>query len=239
MRSRTVRHGPPRSGTAARLTLAVLGLLHAGGCNVDVRDGLGPRVPQPDVEGTVLRGSSPAIRVDVELHDVAGGIKVFDTRSNQYGSFAFAGVEGGLWEVRAESDLPGDFATVSREFFRTDGDGRVRLRDLDIFAHGASLVAPAPGAVVTPPTPFDPLDFHWTSPDVAGAVAQVRLEDATGQDVWRSSPGLVDSVRWYGYGSEGSYQGVPVGPGVYQWRVKFEFPDTTEARTELRMLRLE
>ena len=239
MRSRTVPHHPPRPRAAAvRLTLGVLVVL-AGGCAVDVRDGLGPRVPEPDIEGMVLRGSSPAIRLDVELHDVVRGIKVFDSRSNLYGAFAFAGVRGGLWEVRAEGELPGDFAAVTRQFFRADGDGRVRLRDLDISAHGAGLVAPAPGAVVAPPTPFDPLDFHWTPPDIAGTAAQVQLEDAAGQNVWRSSLGTVHTVRWYGYGTEGQYQGVPVGPGLYEWRVKFDFPDTTEARTERRPLRLE
>ena len=89
------------------------------------------------------------------------------------------------------------------------------------------------------PTPFQPLDFRWSFPNIAGAVAHVQLYDQARQDVWKSSSSQADSARWYGYGTEGAYQGVPVGPGLYEWRVKFEFPDTSEARTERRLLRLE
>lgn len=217
---------------------ALLGLL-AGGCSVDVQDGVGPRVPDPAIEGDLLRGSEPAIHVDVELHNVASGVKVFDSRSNRYGSYMFFDVPSGLWEVRAESDVPGDFASVRRQFFRADGDGRVRLRALDVSRHGADMGAPADGAAVPVPTPFVPLDFDWTLPDVAGAVAQVQLEDSVGQNVWRSSTAPATTARWYGFGTEGVYQGVAVGRGLYQWRMKYEFPDTTDARTSFRRLRLE
>jgi hypothetical protein len=214
-------------------------LILASGCAVDVRDGLGPRVPEPDIEGTVSRGASPAINVDVELHNVATETKVFDTRTNRQGFFAFFGVNPGLWEVRAESDLPGDFASVSRQFYRADGDGTLSVRGLDVFAHGAGLLAPTAGASVIAPTPFEPLEFHWSAPNISGAIAHVQLYDQAEQSVWKSPRVVVDSVQWYGFGSEGSYQDVPVGPGNYEWRVKFEFPDTTEARTERRQLRLE
>ena len=222
---------------AVRLAMGVL-VLFSGACAVDVRDGVGPRVPEPDVEGVVLRGATPAIRVDVELHNVATGAKVFETRSNQYGFFAFFDVPSGLWEVRAESDQPGDFASVSRQFYRADGDGRMVVGRLDVSSHGAALAEPAAGDV-TVPTPFDPLDFHWTSPANAGAVAQVQVYDDSSRSVWRSSHVTSDSARWYGYGTEGSYQGVAVGPGSYEWRVEFNFPDTTEARTGRRLLRLQ
>jgi hypothetical protein len=211
----------------------------AGGCAVDVKDGVGPRVPVPDVEGTVSRAGSPAVRLDVELADVARDTTLYETRSNRYGFFGFSGVYSGLWEVRVESDVPGDFASVSRQFYRADGDGNFQIRAFDVFAHGASLVAPPAEAQVAVPTPFQPLDFHWSPPNIAGAVAQVQLYDQARQDVWKSGPTQADSVRWYGYGTEGYYQGVPVGPGLYEWRVKFEFPDTSEARTERRRLRLE
>jgi hypothetical protein len=233
-----MRHNRKRyTCPAASLTVAIL--LLANGCDVDVRDGLGPRVPEPDIEGAVLRGSAPAIRVDVELHNVASDAKVFDTSTNRYGLYGFPDVPAGIWEVRVESDVPGDFASVSRQFYRTDSDGQLRLPNFDVSTRGGGLVSPAAGAATIVPTPFDPLDFRWSSPDVAGTIAHVQLSDSLGQDVWKSSRAMADSVRWYGYGSEGLYENTPVTPGVYEWRVKFEFADTTEARTERRLLRLQ
>jgi hypothetical protein len=174
----------------------------------------------------------------VELHNVASDIKVLDTQTHRDGSFGFNDVPGGLWEVRVESDVPGDFASLSRQFYRTDDDSTFQLPDFDIAAHGSRLVAPDAGARIIAPTPFDPLDFLWSSPDIPGATAHVQLYDSLGQDVWKSASVQADSVRWYGYGSEGSYQNTAISPGLYEWRVKFEFPDTTEARTETRILRL-
>ena len=235
--TRTARPTTIGGAETLRLALAVLVLLSTS-CGVDVRDGFGPHVLEPDVEGMVLRGATPAIRADVELHNVASGMKVFETRTNRYGSFAFFEVPSGLWEVRVESDQPGDFASVRRQFYRADGDGRFAAGRLDISNRGVILMEPSDEAV-TVPTPFDPLDFRWTSTGIPGAVAQVQVYDDSSRNVWRSSLGVSDSARWYGYGSEGSYQNVPVGAGKYEWRVKFEFPDTTEARTERRRLRLE
>jgi len=223
----------------SRLIAIGAGWILADGCEVDVRDGFGPRAPVPDVEGTVARAASPAVNVEVELRSVTVDTLVFETDSNVQGYFGFAGVPSGLWELRVESDLPGDFASVSREFYRADTDGRLRIREFDVFAYGARLDAPAIGASAPAPTPFDPMDFHWTPPAVAGAFARVQLVDQAGQDVWTSAVVATDSVTWNGYGTEGTYFGLPIGPGSYQWRVKFDFPDTSEARTERRALRLE
>ncbi|HET9325169.1 MAG TPA: carboxypeptidase-like regulatory domain-containing protein [Candidatus Eisenbacteria bacterium] len=209
---------------------AAIVLLLLSGCSVDVQDGAGPRRPSPDVEGTVTRASSPAADVDVELHNVATDAKVFDTQSDPQGVFRFYAVPGGLWEVRAESNRSGDFASVRRQFYRADGDGKRRIA-LDIFGHGARPMAPVANATVTVPSPFAALDFHWSSPPDSGVLARVQLYDALGEDVWRSSWAVTDSARFYGYGTEGSYQGVPVGPGQYQWLVRFQFPDSTDARS--------
>lgn len=231
------RAGRPRRGRSRALIGFIVLLLE--GCAVDVQDGVGPRVPLPDVEGTVLRASTPASDVDVELHNVATDTKMFDTESDLHGVFRFYAVPGGLWEVRVESDRPGDFASRSRQFYRADGDIKLVVPPFDIFAHGAGLEAPIAGAIVVAPTPFTPLDFYWESPPDSGVLARVQIYDDADQDVWRSSWVAADSVRWHGYGTEGSYQGVPVGPGQYEWRVRFQFPDTTEARTERIPLRLE
>lgn len=222
-----------------RVLAIVAAVLCAVGCDVNVGDGVGPRAPIPDVEGTVSRGTSPAVRLDVELRNVATDIKVFETDTNTDGYFGFVDVPSGLWDLRVESEVPGDFASVSRQFYRADGDGRLRIPAFDVFAHGARLTAPVIGASRLAPTPFDPLDFHWTPPAVAGVVGRVQVTDQAGLDVWKSPSGAADSVRWNGYGTEGAYFGLPIGPGSYEWRVKFDFPDTSEARTERRALRLE
>jgi hypothetical protein len=223
----------------SRLLGTVLSILLITGCAVDVQDGVGPRAPVPDVEGMALRGTSPAVRVDVELVDVPRDTTLFESKSTIRGSFGFAGVAPGLWQVRVESNLPEDFDSVSRQFYRSDSHGWFFAGTFDIFAYGAGPRLPVEDARIPVPTPFDPLDFRWTNPTTPGVVATVQVFDEARRDVWRSGRVIGDSARWNGYGSEGQYQGVQIGPGVYQWRMRFEFPDTAIARTQRRMLYLE
>jgi hypothetical protein len=206
---------------------------------VDVQDGVGPRVPFPDVAGAALRASSPAPHLDVEIRDPGSGRVVLATASDARGRYAFSGVPAGRWEVKISGAAGGDFASVSREFERAAGQPTHLLPALDVFAFGAAPTAPPDGARLARPSPAQPLYFRWTNPPHPGRQARVLLYDQRGDPVWSSSRFAADSALWNGVGNQGPYSGALVPAGPYAWRIKFDLPDSVQARTALRAMVLQ
>ena len=207
------------------------------GCSVDVQDGVGPRVRVPNVQGVVLRTTSPAQGLEVDLRTDAGQ-EVATTTTRRSGSFGFADVTPGTWEIKVSAGGPGDFESVTRGFQLGPDPAPLSLPPVDVHAYGASAIEPVDGASVTAPSFIEPLIFRWTRPDMPGVTAHVQLYDAAGSPVWFSSALQTDQVPWNGLGNQGTYQGQPVGPGQYTWRVKFILPDSSEGRTGSRRLAL-
>ncbi len=220
-------------GTALTLMLAVL----LPGCGVDVQDGVGPRVPVPNVQGVAVRATSPAQGLHVDLRTDAGQ-EVATTTTTRWGSFGFADVGPGAWEIKVAGGGPGDFESVTRGFQLGPDPAPLSLPPVDVLAYGAAAVEPADGATLTAPSLIEPLVFRWTRPDLPGVTARVQLYDAAGSPVWFSSALQADQVPWNGLGNQGDYQGQPVSPGQYTWRVKFVLPDAAEGRIASRRLSL-
>ena len=76
-------------------------------------------------------------------------------------------------------------------------------------------------------------------PDREVTWARVQVFDQDGHAVWYSLKKVAAEVTWNGVGSEGSYTGLMVPEGDYHWRVKFEFPDSLEARSNRRHIILQ
>lgn len=201
------------------------------GCSPNMHDGLGPRVPIPTVFGTVTRDGAPAAAIHVELRDATGSTKIQSTTSDPGGAFGLPAGPG-TWEVRASGSAASDFASVSRVF--TTADGRASLPPLNLSADGAALLGPANHA--TMPAPPDSLAFRWRAPSRAVRSARVQVYDSTGAAVWYSSSSTDSVAYWNGRPNQGTAAGPQAAPGRYTWRIRFAFPDTTEARTGKREL---
>jgi hypothetical protein len=221
-----------------RICLVTLMLLVAG-CSRDFHDGVGPRVPIPNVEGGVLRQGVGAASLRVEVRDIATHDVLASDRTDALGLYGLGVVPVGHWEIKVSGAVPGDFDSETREFDVTDSLRSARLEPFDISARGASPTEPEADAHVPVPTLGQPLTFQWTPPGTAILTARVQLYDSTGADVWISVQTDQDQILWNGIGNQSSYQGQPVPAGRYDWRVKFLLPDSTEARTTSHRLVLE
>lgn len=221
-----------------RLCLVLLMLLIAG-CSGDFRDGVGPRVPIPNVEGDVLRQGVGAALLRVEVRDIGTHEVLASDRTDSQGRYGLGVVPVGHWEIKVSGANPGDFDSETREFDVSEGPQRARLEPFDISARGAFPTEPAPDADVPVPTLGQPLHFAWTPPGTPTLTARVQLYDSAGADVWSSVQTDQSEIIWNGLGNQSSYQGQPVPAGRYDWRVKFLLPDSTEARTTSNRLVLE
>lgn len=227
-------------GVSRRIGTALVCLLCAGsGCSVDVHDGMGPRVPVPNVSGRVVRAGQPVDAIDVELRTVIEAVVVDSVSTASDGTFGFAGVAVGDWEIKVSGEDPLDFTSVTREFHLARVDTLADLAPLDLFAYGAAPNAPSEGAVMPLPNPFQPIVFRWTAPARAFESGRVYLYTASGDAVWTSVRTDADSALWNGLGSEGEYEGRFASAGSYTWRLKFDFPDGLEGRTVYRALGLQ
>ena len=194
-----------------------------------MKDGLGPRVPFPNVSGRAERDGISASALDVSVRDPAGNTLVSAT-TDRNGSYTLA-APAGAWEVRLKGDLPGDFDSVTRDLVIASPSDRIALGTMDIFAYGAVLSAPVGGSILALPTQVAPATFRWSSPARAFTSARVQLFDSAGAAVWYSPKSTDSSVTWDGAENQGADSGSPAPEGTYNWRVKFEFPDTSAART--------
>jgi hypothetical protein len=218
----------------APLMLAALAI---AGCSVNVQDGAGPHVPVPNVLGMVERAASPAAAIDIELRTSAGQ-PVSTTTTTRSGSYGFDVTSSGSWEVKISAGKDGDFDAVTHPILFQD-PGPLAVPPIDIFAHGAAALEPAPGASVAVPSATQPLTFRWTQPAITGARARVQLFDSQGVAVWSSSWLSASEVPWDGVGNQGTRTGTPTSAGSYSWRIKFSLPDSSEARIATRPLILQ
>jgi hypothetical protein len=213
--------------------LFVLAMTLLLGCSPNVRDGMGPRVPIPGITGTVTRGGAPAGSIHVELRDATGSTKVASASTDASGLYGFP-PEGGSWQVRANGGVGADFASVERVFSSVDGHAVVSA--LDLSSAGMAMLAPADGASM-PPAP-DSVAFRWRPPTRSVLSARVQLYDSAGAAVWYSGS-TSDSVAWWsGRANQGAFSGSAAPRGRYTWRIRFAFPDSSEARTGKRELLL-
>src|SRR2546428_6776779 len=156
--------------------LAWLALLQLCGCGVNVQDGVGPRVPIPNVVGVVRRDVVPARGLHAELRTESGQ-EVASTITNGSGGYGFDVTGPGTWEIKISAGGPGDFDSVTRSFL-FDGQGPMGLPPLDVFAYRAAIVEPAAGASAPVPSPVQPLVFRWTLPTRSAVTARVQLYDS-------------------------------------------------------------
>jgi hypothetical protein len=89
------------------------------------------------------------------------------------------------------------------------------------------------------PDPFNAITFRWTLPAGNLLWARVQLYDDGGNSVWYSERAVASQVLWNGLGNRGMYNGELVPEGTYTWRVKVEFPDSLQGRTDVRILVLQ
>lgn len=214
-------------------------VLVCAGCSGDFHDGVGPRVPIPNVEGTVTREGVPAPSVRVDVRDIETHVALASGRTGPSGGFVLDVSPLGRWELKVSGKEPGDFDSETRILELSDSVRSVRLPPFDISARGAALVAPRPDAQLSIPTLTQPLQFQWTPPSTAILTARVQLYDSLGADAFISVQTEESEIIWNGIGNQSQYQGKPVPRGAYVWRVKFLYPDSTEARTTSHRLTME
>jgi hypothetical protein len=218
------------------LVLATLTATVLSGCSPDFRDGTGPIVPVPNVEGAVTRSGSAAPGLGVALRD-SSGHDMAKTVTNASGDYGFGNVTSGTWQVKVSGGEPGDYDSVTRDFQLTSPS--LTLPVLDVSANGAGATSPADGVTQPVPTPVQPLVFQFNFPSApSNATAHVQVFDSAGSPVWYSGSLKIGESAWNGLGNQGGYQGRAATPGAYTWRLKFELPDSSEARTTPRGLTL-
>jgi hypothetical protein len=66
----------------------------------------------------------------------------------------------------------------------------------------------------------------------------VQCFDSTGASVWYSSWLDTTEVMWNGLANQGAGAGHFVTAGAYTWRMKFDFPDSSNGHTTYRALTL-
>lgn len=214
--------------------LLVAGLWLAAGCSVDVKDGIGPLLPVPNVAGQALRAGAPAGGLDAELRDAETAETVGSTVT-QGGRFEFADIPPGHWEIKVSGDDPGDFDSVSRTLLLANADSLYELPDFEVWAYGCAVLEPQDGSSLPRPNLFAPLTFRWTLPSGSNREldwVRAYLYTAAGDQVWTSDRILAAEVAWNGIGNEGDFAGLPVAAGAYYWRLKLAFTDSLEARLD-------
>lgn len=209
------------------------------GCSGDFHDGVGPRVPIPNVEGIVTREDAPAPSLRVEVRGIETHVALASGRTGPSGAFGLEVSPLGRWEIKVSGKELGDFDSETRIFELSDSVRSVHLPPFDISARGAALAEPPQDAQVPIPTLSEPLQFQWTPPSTAILTARVQLYDSLGADAFISVQTTESQIIWNGIGNQSQYQGKPIPPGRYVWRVKFLYPDSTEARTMSHRLTLQ
>ena len=240
--TRSSRPDSPGTGIRSwRLFYGALIAMTAAGpwaCSPDFKDGVGPRVPVPNVSGRAERDGAAASALDVSVRDPVDNVSVASTRTDASGSYAIA-APSGVWEIRIKGKVAGDFDSVTRGFV-VDGAGeRVTMVPLDVFAYGAALVAPSDGEALARPSGSNDVTFTWSAPGRSFSSARAQLYDSTGTAVWFSAKGTASEATWDGTGNQGALSGVVMPAATYTWRVKFDLPDSSEARTKSYVVRLQ
>jgi len=227
-----MRRGPYRLVLTGALGLGLgFGAIGETGCSPDFHDGLGPRVPVLNVSGQAERDGTPAASLDVSVRNPVDSVPIASTKTDANGSYEI-GAPSGIWEIRIKGKVAGDFDSVTRGFV-IDGQGeRVTMVPMDVFAYGATLRTPLDASTVSLPSGSDPVGFAWRAAGRPFLSARVQVYDSNGAAVWYSGKGQDSTATWDGTGNQGEFAGVSMPPATYTWRVKFDLPDSSDARTK-------
>ncbi len=222
--------------------IALMGGMCAFGCSPDTLDGIGPRVPiqaSPNVTGRVVREGLAVPNHKVGLRDPDDHTTLSEDRTDPSGRFELRAPVG-TSEIEVNGLLAGDFASVTLALTVPGDTSLIDLATpIDLSAYGARLENPPDGARAPPPTPTATIEFHWQMPNRTPSSARLQIYDADGQPVWISAAVLEPSLTWNGVGNQGTYVGRLAPAGDYEWRVKFDLPDGSEARLARRSLAFE
>ncbi len=215
------------------LVLGALLSLPDAGCSSKTQD---ITEPLPSVTGLVQRETAPALDVHVELLTIDGRL-ITSTHTTSSGSYGIQVDASGTWEIKIVGNRAGDFDNLTRTF-QFQAPQIVVMPPLDVYAYGAQAIQPDESTSAPAPSPIQPLTFRWTMPERPGASARVQFFDAAGKPVWYSNWLDTTQVAWNGLANQGAWAGHPAAAGVYTWRMKFGFPDSSEAHTAYRALTL-
>ena len=204
-------------------------------CSPDLHEAAGPIIPIPNVIGTVLRADIPAFDKKVKLIDAQTDSTIGEDRTDENGQYAFAEVASGEWTIKASSQDPADYATVTYDFTKSANDDRLEVPHLALATDSLSALTPSAGDTIAVPSLAAPLTFTWHPPATAGIDVQVRVYNEGGDAVWYGSKSTTGSVRWNGIANQGSAIGRPIGGGPYEWRLRVNsmggaIQSTTEGR---------
>lgn len=158
--------------------------------------------------------------------------------TNASGTYAFASIPPGQWIIRVSSDDPGDMGYVRAFFDVVHAGDAITIVPMDIAASGLTLVAPAEGAVVAPPSFSSPQRFTWTPYQLPYLTASARLS-RDGVIAWTSVRARSTQADWNGMGNRGAFTGQALSPGTYRWRVKLQLANSVQAGTQFRTLVLQ
>ena len=213
------------------LLLAIAGPLPS--CAPDFKDSVGPRVPVDNVSGRAERDGTGATSLDVSVRNPTDNASIGSTKTDAGGYYAVAAPPG-TWEVRIRGKVSGDFESVTRGFVISGDQQKVDLPPVDVFAYGTTLLQPDDSASLAVPTDTSLASFRWSRPTRPYTSARIQIFDSAGAAVWYSLKTTDSSATWDGRGNQGPYIGTAVPPAKFTWRLKFELPDSSEARTRSR-----
>jgi hypothetical protein len=212
------------------LVLAVL--FTAGSCSPDLHEMVGPRVPFPNVEGSILRNGLPVEGLRVKLVVTDTGSTFAKDHTDAAGRYGFSEVGVGGWTVKIASTDTTDFGGAEYPFTFVRPDTSATIPPIEIALGGTLLITPADGEVAPfPGFTEGPLRFKWTRPDWPDSLqarVQVRLYDPSGLAVWYSAKiPYATNVMWNGICNQGVHVNQPidsVGAGTYSWRLRIDLP---------------
>jgi hypothetical protein len=214
-------------------TICAAACVFLAGCSPNVKDGIGPRIPIPNISGRAERDGAAAPTLDVSVRNPDDNTVVGSTKTDANGTYDLAAPVG-VWEVKIKGKLPGDFDSVTRDLVIAGSGERVVIEPLDVFAYGSALISPSDSETLAFPTHGKPMTFRWRNPARAFSSARAQLFDSAGAAVWYSAKSTDSSATWDGTRNQGSAAGTAVPAGNYMWKVKFDLPDSSVARTATR-----
>ncbi len=190
-------------------------------CLPDLRDSAGPRIPVPNLTGTVVRDGVPAFDLKVKLEIAATESLLAEDRTAPDGGYAFI-AGSGEWVLRVGSTRPEDFSRVIVPLRLDRPDSSVQVPPIDVARHEVAPVVPADSTEAPVPGFLSPITFTWSNPLRETRSAQVRVADSTGATIWTSDKLGSETVRWNGLANRGPGSGRAVGAGTYAWALRLE-----------------
>ncbi len=211
------------------------------GCSPETHESVGPLVPVPNVTGRILRDGAEAEGIQVDLILVPADSTLASVETDDDGEYVFTDVGAGSLMIEAEGEENGDFEDLAYSFVFFSTDTMLQIPDLDISSAALQSLAPQDSAVVATPNLFNPVEFAWQWADEGDPLPRfrVRFYTMSGDQIWYSEKLRELEIPWNGIGSEGEFEGRPVGPGQYRWRLRVYGEDTREFTTDYRHIEFE